>query len=141
MFNHKSEFGVTIIEALIALLILGMVVSSVALVHQQSFKTISESKIRTAAVNLARERLESLKHLDNCGENRYSDIWQSIKSKYDKEVNGIKYKVTTTIPDTTNTPDFHDLSVIPVRVIVEWDYNGKEPSISMETCYMQYLTE
>lgn len=143
MFVHKSELGITIIEALIALLILGMLVSSVTLVHQHSFKVTTESRIRTVAVNLARQKLESLKHLDNSGNDRNSSTWTTITKQTEKpKVKGIEYKVTTTIPTTNNTNSkFKPDSIIPLRVTVEWEYNGREQSLSMETCYMQYLTE
>lgn len=144
MLNYKSETGITIIEALIAILILGMIVSSMMLVNQQSFQITTDSKMRTAAVNLARERLESLKYLDVTDPNtqltRDSDIWQDNDNLSETiPVNGINYTVITTIPNTTNVNSFfNDNKIIPIRVTVQWPYNGANRSITMDTCYSQY---
>ncbi len=144
MLINKSESGLTIIEALIAILILGMIVSSFLLVNQQSFNITNDSKMRVAAVNLARERLESLKYLDTEDPNnqltRGSKVWQDNDNfSFTKNVNNINYTVTTIIPNTSNVIlAFNNTRIIPIRVTVQWQYNRSNYSISMDTCYTQY---
>ncbi len=144
MNSSKSETGLTIIEALIAMLILGMIVSSLMLVNQQSFKITNESKIRTTAINLARERIESLKYLD-CNDpanqlTRSSVTWlEKNGATLNKPIKGIDYTVITTIPNTSTTNNyFKDNKVIPLRITVQWQINGVGNSISLDTCYTQY---
>ncbi|NLY74446.1 MAG: hypothetical protein GX075_04010 [Firmicutes bacterium] len=144
MFNCKFEAGLTIIEALIAILIIGMIASSLMLANQQSFNISNESKMRNTAINLARERIESLKYLDrNDSMNvltRDSAVWQALDGNSEVvHLNGINYTITTTIENTTNVNTFFKNNrVIPIRITVNWQFNGANRSIFLDTCFTQY---
>lgn len=144
MFNYKFESGLTITEALVAILIIGMIASSLMLINQQSFNITNESKMRNTAVNLARERIESLKYLDRNDSinllTRDSKVWKDLDGSSEViSLNGINYTIITTI-ENTNTVNtfFQNNRVVPIRVTVNWQYNGNDRSIYLDTCFTQY---
>jgi Tfp pilus assembly protein PilV len=144
MLNHKSEFGLTIIEALIAVLIFSMIASSLLLINRQSASITNDSKMRNIAINLARERIESLKYLDrNDSVNiltRNSSTWKAINGfSENRNINGVNFIITTTLENTNNSsPLFQNSSIVPLRVTVQWDNNGATGQVFFDTCFTQY---
>lgn len=144
MFNFKSEYGLTIIEALIAILIFGMIASSLLLINRQSFTITNDSRMRNIAINLARERIESLKYLDrNDPTNiltRHSDTWQDINGSVENQVvNGVNFIIITNIQNTNNSHNFFkNNNIVPIRVTVQWISGNGNGQIFLDTCFAQY---
>lgn len=144
MFNYKSEFGLTIIESLIAILIFGIIASSLLLINRQSFIITSDSRMRNIAINLARERIESLKHLDRNNSinilTRNSPTWNDINgSTENRVINGVGFNIRTTIENTNNSDNlFKNNSIVPIRVTVQWNNRGATGQVFFDTFFTQY---
>lgn len=133
METQDKETGFTLIEILIALMILGLVFVSILLSFKQSYSVNWQSHERAVAVNYAREKLEYLKRFDNDGKGRDSAMWNITDSKVD---GGIRYDVTTRV--ITGSGIYNsETAMVPVKATVSWTSHGQDFTISIDTCYVK----
>lgn len=139
------ERGLTLIETLVAVLIFSIAMLAVSSAFKLLSSVPSQSKERVTAVYLAKEQLELLKRFDESGNDRTAFAAKigndkEIKPSYSREINNITYKVTTSLitnQTSSATVNFKSSDIVPVRVIVYWDFMGRANSLSLETCIVQ----
>ncbi|HEY8464561.1 MAG TPA: hypothetical protein VIM29_11205 [Bacillota bacterium] len=147
MQHRVNEEGFTIIELLIATMLLGFVVVAFFSFFTSvinSPRLINENNL---ALNLARDRLEFLRQFENHSYDRDSTVWNTCPDGT-TGVNPVSYTVTKDNIEFTVTSQIHsntdstldatirnDLDLIPVTVTVGWMSNGKKKSISSTTIF------
>lgn len=135
--KNADQKGTTLIEVLVAILILVMVIVSVFSLIRFSFKLIGRSEARITASNLANQRMELLRNLpyDKLGT---TAGWPKgdIPSQQVKTLNNINYTVKTDIQyvddplDGLAPSDLYNADYKKVRVWVSWDkYSMPQPVI------------
>ena len=142
--NPKKDSGVSLIETLIALLIIGFVLVAFMVTQSQSHRTVSATQRRSVAVHLAKEQLESLKRMDGSGIDRNDDGWGLILSNPPiiTSTNGVVYTTTTTLIPAAELPNAiqNNVRIIPIRVTVNWPEPGGPAgpvikNVSIDTFY------
>src|SRR3990167_6974046 len=90
--------GFTLFETLIALAVLGLFFTAIALILQQVLTTIGESRARTTALSLAQSKIETIRNLTYANVGTNGGIPQGpIAQTETVTVNGQPYTVTTSI--------------------------------------------
>jgi prepilin-type N-terminal cleavage/methylation domain-containing protein len=140
MSGTKNEQGFSMVELLIAMVLIGVLFVAVMTGFSQALVSTGKLRSETVAMNLAKQRLEFLKQYDNKGINRDATQWTEPTSP--KTINGITYNITTQeIEDDELEEKYKDKTdqkfVIPIRVTVSWLEYSKNRSISMETFYYE----
>ncbi|MGE5604280.1 MAG: type IV pilus modification PilV family protein [Bacteroidota bacterium] len=124
VLNLKRESGISLVETLIAFLIIGFVLVAFMGTQSQSHRTVSATQRRSVAVHLAREQLESLKRMDGSSQNRNDPGWIQILSNPTRitPINGVVYTTTTTLIPAIELPVAiqNNVRIIPIRVTVSW---------------------
>lgn len=144
VLNLKRDSGVSLIETLIALLIIGFVLVAFMVTQSQSHRTVSATQRRSVAVHLAREQLESLKRMDGSAINLNDDGWTQILSAPPNitSINEVVYTTTTTLIPVGELPNAiqSNVGIIPIRVTVSWPEPGGPAgpvitNVSIDTFY------
>lgn len=138
-----KENGITLIETLIALLIIGFTIVAFMLTHNQSHRTVDATQRRSTAIYLAQQQLEALKRMDGTPNTRNSPAWLAIfGTSIPNNVNGIFYTTTTALipgAELSNPIIQTNPNLIPIRVTVSWNEPtaaGPVPtSISIDNIY------
>jgi len=128
MMKKSNERGLTLLEVILALAIVGFIVISVLNSFNQSYKITEETHERSIAINLAKQQLELLKRFDDSG---YAPLLPTVQTITDS---GIEYRVRT---EKVSGGDFDNSNFTPVRATVTWSTRGKNYSVSLETCYVK----
>lgn len=128
MMKKLNEKGLTLLEVVLAMAIVGIIVISVLNSFNQSYKITEETHERSVAINLAKQQLELLKRFDDTG---MVPILPTMKTVID---GGIVYQVKS---EELIGGDFDNSNFTPVRATVTWSNRGKSYSISLETCYVK----
>ena len=98
IYNQRIQKGFTVLEALMAVLVIGFVASSIMVVMDNSISSLTEIKLRTQAFELARENMEMMLTGDSVTEisdSGTSDInpeiaWEiSIKAQQASSTDGV----------------------------------------------------
>jgi prepilin-type N-terminal cleavage/methylation domain-containing protein len=146
MNRKKNEKGFSLIELLIALVLVGVMFVAIMTGLRQSLATTAFVRANTIALNLAKERIEFLKQYEgNTSQTRSSATWLGTPNPYTVTRNNINFSVSTavinanlptsatvTTTNPINTALFNiqtDTSnVIPIRVSVSWS-GGTKPVV------------
>jgi prepilin-type N-terminal cleavage/methylation domain-containing protein len=137
MKMNKNEQGFSLIEILIALVLVGVLFVAVMNGLRQSLSSTAFVRANTIALNLAKERIEFLKSYEgNTTYDRSNSIWLGSPNPYTVTRNNITFSIRTAIV-TTNLPTTatlvsanpwnaalfniqNDANVIPISVTVSW---------------------
>lgn len=138
----KEEKGITIIETTIALIFFSIIFITFIAVTQRGLLLTADQQHRNNAINLARQKIETLKHLDGGQFTRDSIEWQSEINKSDDEkddekntIGNISYTIYTNYYDVSDGEINDDPNIIPINVTVVWNENGEKMRISLDTIY------
>lgn len=142
-FNLKKENGVSLIEALIALFIIGIALVALMFTHSQSHRAVNATQRHSVAVHLAQQQLEALKRMDRSSRNRNDLRWLQILADppINNTVNGVLYTTTTALIPASQLPAIvqANINIIPIRVTIRWPEPGAAgpiiKSISMDNYY------
>jgi len=121
MLNIKiklSQRGFSLIELMVAVVILAMVVFGIFLAFSTGFQGMADARDRTVATNYAREAMEDIKNMD----------FEYISSVPLELISGTKYKREVSVEE--NVEESLNLKKITVRVI--WEKRNGD-NISVET--------
>jgi prepilin-type N-terminal cleavage/methylation domain-containing protein len=151
---NENELGFSMIELLIALILVGVLFVAIMAGLRQSLSTTAFVRANTIALNLAKERIEFLKQYEgNASETRSStSTWLGSPNPYTVTRNNVNFYVSTTILNsnlpstaTINTTNPIDASlfdiqtdtsnVIPIKVSVTWP--GATKPVVLETLIIQ----
>lgn len=132
----KKQNGFSLIEVIIALIFISLIFVGILRAYNNTIGSSAELKAHAIAINLARQRIEDLKKYDGMGLNRNNDVWKEDDT-LTNTINGITYTTTTSILTTDAASLFNDNQYIPIRVVVSWQFRGKDKSVTMDTCYTQ----
>ncbi|OCC14308.1 hypothetical protein DBT_2297 [Dissulfuribacter thermophilus] len=119
---HNSTGGFTLVEALIAILILSIMLLGLIPAFIRAYNINYELASRDTAIDIAQEVLEQARS------SGYSSVTSGIQTIYRR----IK---KTTIPYTVNTTvtDLFDGDLKNVKVVVYWTIKGEQKSYSLTT--------
>lgn len=135
---RKTALGFTLIETLVAGVLLFMLFSGVLLVLQMLLTSIGEARVKVVASSLAQERLETAKNLPFEDVGTVGGIPQgSLIQDETVMVNGQDFQVTTTVVYIDDPfDDLAPLDPIPndykrIRVTVDWQgtFKPKTPLV------------
>ncbi|MBG9655670.1 type IV pilus modification PilV family protein [Cytobacillus firmus] len=157
-----SSKGLTLVEVLVSLTILGIVLMGTMKFFSQAYTYTNMNEKKTAAVNVARNALmhiekenfievrekfqkesEFLKIYickNSEGKSIYKNFWNGESPESDCspiKVNNIEYNVTISLPDEKNSDTKpakgeHSSFFVPLKATVIWEINGKEESTEIE---------
>ncbi|MCC3647491.1 type II secretion system protein [Cytobacillus oceanisediminis] len=157
-----SSEGLTLVEVLLSLTILGIVLMGTMKFFSQAYTFTNMNEKKTAAVNVARNALmhiekenfievrdkfqdesESLKIFickNSEGKTIYKNFWNGESPESDCspiQVNNIEYNVTINLPkneveNTNPAKGEHSSFFVPLEATVTWEINGKEESTEIE---------
>ena len=143
--------GFSLIESLIALLLLAIVTTALSGVATQSRFATSVAGHTGAATQLGRERLEYLKRFERLGtHNRTDSVWTAPtpgetavnSTSYSKTLNSIAYTVSSAIVaglsaeiDQAGNMD----RIIPVRVTVSWTEGVRASQVSLTSVFVNQV--
>ena len=133
----RSNSGYTYIELLIALTILGLMISPILMMFSGSYLAIKNAGNHSAAVNLCRQQMETVKSL---GYNAALDLYTTEKeNSHNREDNieGFKgFRRTTTaspfIISCTNNPDL-EFELLLIEIEVAWNEGENERKESLKS--------
>lgn len=137
MQKSLRENGFSMIELLVALVLMGVLFVGVMAGFSRSTASTGLIHSKVMAINLAKERLEFLKQFEKNGNNRDATVWTFTTTK---AINGRNFAITSeTVPDTELSTNYQSSQkyVIPVRVTVSWAENSKTRKVVMETFYYE----
>lgn len=128
---HKHTGGFTLIETVVALSVLMLFFTAVALILQTVLRTVAENRVRIVALALAQEKLETAKNLPYVDLGTVGGIPAGVipQDEY-VTVNGQEFLVRTTITyvddpfdgsATSEPPDTITNDYKRVRVAVKWE--------------------
>jgi prepilin-type N-terminal cleavage/methylation domain-containing protein len=128
----KNNSGVTLIEILVAIALIGLVFVGYLMFYGTSTSASYETKQRYAALNLARQQVERCKALEGKGISRST---VSLPAAYDQPVNGISYRITTTFIPNSELPAevSGDSNYCPIRVTVSWTVKNDPKTITLDS--------
>ncbi len=119
---HNSTGGFTLVEALIAILILSIMLLGLIPAFIRAYNINYELATRDTAIDIAQEVLEQARS------SGYSSVTSGIQTIYRRiKKTTIPYSVNTTV---TNLFD-GDLKI--VKVVVDWTVKGEQKSYSVTT--------
>lgn len=125
-----KENGLTLIETLIALLIIGFAIVAFMVTHTHSHRTVGATQRHSVAIHLVQQQLEALKRMDGSANNRNTPAWSAIFANppITNNVNGIRYNTTTALIPAAELPASiqANVNLIPIRVTVNWN----EPTVA-----------
>jgi Tfp pilus assembly protein PilE len=131
--SGENEKGLTLVEIILTVLILGIAFVAIMSGLRQAALIRGESSERMFVANLARQQLERLKIFYGTNNGTSSDVWNTILTKTKKSID---YTVTTAVIDNPSPSGFAtDNGVVPVRATVSWSSHGEDKSFVLETCY------
>ncbi|MGM0651706.1 MAG: type II secretion system protein [Bacillota bacterium] len=131
----QSSSGYTFIELLIALTILGLIVTPILMMFSGSLLAINNAGHNSAAINLCRQQMESIKALGYESALLLYSSDNGNNSHRENNINGFPEfeRVTTVKPYNLSCPNTPDLEVklILIEITVSWDHQGivKEESL------------
>jgi prepilin-type N-terminal cleavage/methylation domain-containing protein len=145
----KNNNGLTLLEVLVSLAILGILLIGAMKFFTQAYSFTSSNQNKTIAINVARNAImymerqsfiEIRKNFDDspneplvlmiCND-RYQLIWPTDTVEPDCSpitINNIKYDVNI----QTNTDEAINSFFIPIKVKVDWEMNNKHETTSLE---------
>lgn len=149
--NIKRENGFTLLELILSVLLIGIIVAGFSRVYYQVAKGIVTNRAKTIAVNLAGEKIESLKNLS---------YWRLIptpqdaldnpddpKNPYPPEKNIIvgekifqRYTVVKKVQETESgivdlLPSDPDDGLKKITITIKWEENGKNKEFSLNSLF------
>lgn len=157
-----SSKGLTLVEVLVSLTILGIVLMGTMKFFSQAYTYTNMNEKKTAAVNVARNALmhiekesfievrekfqnknESLKIFickNSEGNPIYKNFWSGESPESDCspiKINNIEYNVTISLhdeknPDTNSAKEEYSSFFVPLEATVTWEINGNEESTKIE---------
>lgn len=125
---QTKENGFTLVEILIAVVILGIAFLSISMGMQKTNSVTWQTQERAIAINLAREQLELLKRYDNSGTT-------PVLTDTSKTIRGKTYQVSFT--NLTGSGIFNSTNITPIRITISWRSHTKDFSLPIETCYLK----
>lgn len=132
--SFAKEEGFTLIEGLIALVILSIIAVSILSAMGFSLNSASNVSQETVAVNLARERIEAIKQFEGQSLSP-ADFDSRLASLVTSgSVNGTNYQISAT--RITNNPNIPN-TVYAVQTTVGWAQKGVNRQISFTTYYLR----
>lgn len=140
MLKLKVEDGHMYLEAIIAMLFLGLVFPVLLALVVQTQKLSAFAGSTTVATNLAKERLEYFKRFERVDDahDRSHNCWKP--GDRDVLVNGKLYKVTSELIQNKNIPD-KDIAtnpdIIPIEVKVTWQAGEETRSVKMASYFLK----
>lgn len=137
-----SEKGHIYLEAIIAILFLGLVFPTVLTLVVQSQRMGSFASSVTVATNLARERLEFFKRfeMENPAFNRSHPCWNIDDEVW--QLNGKQYRITSRVIPADQIPDNAirtNQDIIPLEVRVSWQEGTKTETLRLASYYLNDL--
>ena len=126
--KHRSEAGFTLLEVLLAVVILGVSLTTILLQFQTALHAGSISQQRTDAVIYAKEKLESLKLEEELSESSQSGVLES-GHEWETEVSLYEYE------DQAEDISYEDLryETYKLRATVKWDSGINKRQIELIT--------
>ena len=124
----RSEAGFTLLEVLLAVVILGVSLTTILLQFQTALRAGSISQERTNAVIYAKEKLESLKIEDELSESSQSGVLES-GYEWETEVSLYEYE------DQEDDISYEDLrhETYKLRATVKWNFGINKRQIELIT--------
>jgi general secretion pathway protein I len=124
----RSEAGFTLLEVLLAVVILGVSLTSILLQFQTALHAGSISQDRTNAVIYAKEKLESLKIEDELSESSQSGVLES-GYEWETEVSLYEYE------DQADDISYEDLrhETYKLRATVKWNSGINKRQVELIT--------
>jgi general secretion pathway protein I len=124
----RSEAGFTLLEVLLAVVILGVSLTTILLQFQTALRAGSISQERTNAVIYAKEKLESLKIEDELSESSQSGVLES-GYEWETEVSLYEYE------DQEEDISYEDLrhETYKLRATVKWNSGINKRQIELIT--------
>lgn len=139
----SSEKGFSMIEVTISIFLISIIIVACMLFTGTSLKTSATNRMKNNAIRLAQQTIEDLKQYDQLGFDRNSDIWNDkspkcVLTEDSVSIDNIQYTVKKRlIPNSTLNPNINDVNYIPIRITVEWNYNGTH-QITVDTCLIRW---
>ena len=126
--KHRSEAGFTLLEVLLAVVILGVSLTTILLQFQTALHAGSVSQERTNAVIYAKEKLESLKIEDELFESSQSGVLES-GHEWETEVSLYEYE------DLAEDISYEDLryETYKLRSTIKWNSGIKKRQVELIT--------
>lgn len=124
----RSEAGFTLLEVLLAVVILGVSLTSILLQFQTALHAGSISQDRTNAVIYAKEKLESLKIEDELSESSQSGVLES-GYEWETEVSLYEYE------DQADDISYEDLrhETYKLRATIKWNSGINKRQVELIT--------
>ena len=121
----RSNSGYTFIELLVALTILGLLVTPILMMFSGSFLSIGNAGNQSAAVSLCRQQMEKVKAL---GYDSAINTEENIEG-----FKGFRRETTVSpfILSCTNSPDL-EVELLLVEITVTWNEGKKERKESLK---------
>ncbi len=141
-----NQKGWILLDALIAVLILGIALTAVAATFTAVTRGTGSLSYRTRATYLAQEHLSNLRRFDGTGKTAVSPEWTTNipnwrdpnNSGTDLNSPGMTFAIRTDVLTATETPAGLEQGIIPVRCTVSWtDADSTNQSLSVVTYYYQ----
>ena len=126
--KHRSEAGFTLLEVLLAVVILGVSLTTILLQFQTALHAGSISQQRTNAVIYAKEKLESLKIEEELSESLQSGVLET-GYEWETEVSLYEYE------DQTDDISYEDLrhETYKLRATVKWNSGISKRQVELMT--------
>ena len=124
----RSEAGFTLLEVLLAVVILGVSLTTILLQFQTALRAGSISQERTNAVIYAKEKLESLKIEDELSESSQSGV---LESGYEWETEVSLYEYEDQAEDISSEDLRHE--TYKLRATVKWNSGINKRQIELIT--------
>lgn len=119
MWFMKNENGLTLVELLVSIFILGVGILAFLTLQIRSMKARSLSRNITSAVFVVESKVEDLLS------SRFSTIGNGTDNK---TINEVFYQLQWTVSNPTNSTDLKEITVD-----AKWDQNKKEHTVSLTT--------
>ncbi len=134
MFHNEK--GVALIEILIASILILIITITTMNALRQTIVASNNSNQNTAAVNLARQRIEEIKRYESL--NLSDPDWRNYLNALPTslEVDGKPYTVATEFLSSSDISGLPN-TVNAVRITVSWEYAGQTEAVSYITYYLK----
>jgi len=132
----RSNSGYTFIELLVALTILGLMVTPILMLFSGSFLSIGNAGNQSAAVSLCRQQMEKVKALGYDSALDLCPAGNGNSNNIEDNIEGFKgfRRATTVSPyilSCTNDPDL-EVELLLIEITVTWSDGKKERKESLK---------
>jgi len=131
----KNNFGYSLIEIMVAVAILGIVTAPFLTIFSESFSSIVESGKKSTAINLGREKMETVKSGGYDQAYEYFIAGSESPLVEDSIINFPGYlRITEVAPANLETYSLPaEIELLSIKITVYWTTRGIEYSESLES--------